>query len=283
MTKSAHYKYLIALFILMGAFSNVKAQRVEIGVLAGGSYYYGDIVNEWEASTISGSVGVFLRYHLNENFAIKGFGGYCRVGGADSNSTSSSWQRNRNLSFWADVYEGSVQIEYSFVKDLTRGRRLLNRFVPYVFAGVGGFYFVNYGNYPLTNAAVKLSPLRTEGVLYSNFSTCIPVGVGARYKLTSKINIGAELGIRFTSTTFLDDVGGSKAVYWPLDNNPVSQAMSNRSNTAAFGAKGMQRGKMTISDMYFIYGITLSYRFGRSVGGGGGGYRGRAIRCPRFY
>jgi Domain of unknown function (DUF6089) len=285
MPKYFYIKYFIMVLILGTVTADTKAQKIEVGVLVGGSYYYGDIVNDWQPNTISSAAGVFLRYHLSENLTVKGFGGYCRIGGADSNSTGSSYQKNRNLAFWADVYEGSVQFEYSFVKDITRGRRLRNRFIPYVFAGLGAFYYMNYANdplYPLIPA--KLWQLGTSGTVYSQLSACIPFGAGVRYKITSNFNIGLEVGIRYTLTSWLDDVGGPTTFFVPEKQllNGQSKIMSDRSVEQGYLYSGRQRGKIATNDIYVMGGLTLSYRFGTS-GGGGGGYRGRAIRCPRFY
>lgn len=286
MLKNFYIKFLFTLLLFsVVVISDVRSQSLEVGILAGGSYYYGDIVNEWEPSTISGAGGVFLRYHINENVALKFFGGYCRIGGADSNSKGSSYQRNRNLAFWADVYEGSVQVEYSFVKDITRGRRLRNRFIPYVFAGLGAFWFNDYANDPLSPAApAKLWQLGTSGKIYNQFSVCIPFGAGVRYKITSNFSLGLELGIRYTFTSWLDDVGGPSTSYLPQNQLPVfeqTKRMADRSVEQQYLYSGRQRGKISINDIYVMGGLTMAYRFGTT--GGGGGYRGRAIKCPRFY
>ena len=283
--KSFFLKCFLTFLILGSVIADTKAQKIEVGVLVGGSYYYGDIVNDWQPNTISNAAGVFLRYHLSENLTVKGFGGYCRIGGADSNSTGSTYQKHRNLAFWADVFEGSVQFEYSFVKDITRGRRLRNRFIPYVFAGLGAFWFNNYANdplYPLIPA--KLWQLGTSGIVYDRFAVCIPFGAGVRYKITSNINIGLEVGIRYTLTSWLDDVGGTSTSFVPQKQLLYEQSrrMSDRSVEQQYLYTGVQRGKIATNDIYVMGGLTLSYRFGTS-GGGGGGYRGRAIRCPRFY
>ena len=283
--KSFFLKCFLTFLILGSVIADTKAQKIEVGVLVGGSYYYGDIVNDWQPNTISNAAGVFLRYHLSENLTVKGFGGYCRIGGADSNSTGSTYQKHRHLAFWADVFEGSVQFEYSFVKDITRGRRLRNRFIPYVFAGLGAFWFNNYANdplYPLIPA--KLWQLGTSGIVYDRFAVCIPFGAGVRYKITSNINIGLEVGIRYTLTSWLDDVGGTSTSFVPQKQLLYEQSrrMSDRSVEQQYLYTGVQRGKIATNDIYVMGGLTLSYRFGTS-GGGGGGYRGRAIRCPRFY
>ena len=274
-------KYLLILLLIIGESRHVNAQKYEAGVLVGGSYYYGDLVNDLQTSTISTSAGFFLRQHINENLAIKYFGGWCHINGADSLSTS-SFQKNRNLSFWADVYEASVQVEYSFVKDITRGRRLRNRFIPYAFAGLGAFYFMNYA-YDPAKTVVKLWQLGTSGTIYNNYAFCVPFGAGIRYKITPKISLGLEIGIRYTSTSWLDDVGGPSSIYAPKTQLQfeLSKVMSDRSKSQGYIYTGKQRGKITTSDVYVMGGITLSYRLGSF--GGRGGYRGHAVRCPRFY
>jgi hypothetical protein len=296
MMQRIYTKYILLCFILIGSLTSF-AQKLEVGVLVGGSYYYGDIVNELELSTIKGAGGAFIRYHVNERIAIKFFGGYARIGGADSISTS-AYQKRRNLSFWADIYEGSAQLEYNFIKDITRGRRLRNRFIPYAFVGVGAFYFNNYAYYSSsTTTTIGLSQLQTEGKPVAQYAVCIPFGIGFRYKVTSHINLGLELGLRYTSTSYIDDVGGSKS-YYPsltlLSKSPYpNQAfiMTDRSKGRDYESEiennrlarvGQQRGKIAINDIYVIGGLTLGYRIGTSSGGGGG-YSGRAIRCPRFY
>ncbi|MFI5220721.1 MAG: DUF6089 family protein [Bacteroidia bacterium] len=278
----------IALILSLLILAKANAQKLEIGILGGGSYYYGDIVNEWEPQAISYSAGVFARYHLSENMAIKGFFGYCKVVGSDSNSTS-EWQQKRNLSFWADIVEGSVQFEYSLVKDITRGRRLRNRVIPYVFAGIGGMYFWNYGPAPVpwsgggVGSTVPLWGLGDGGVIYNQFAVTLPFGVGVRVKVSQSVNIGFEFGARYTTTSYIDDVAGpsEKFVDPSLLKYDISRKMVyGPSKIEGWAYPGKQRGKIAISDMYFIYGLTLSYRLGLS---GGGGYRGKAIRCPRFY
>jgi len=43
---------------------------------------------------------------------------------------------------------------------------------------------------------------------YSNFQIVIPVGIGARYKLTNNIDIAIDFSYRYTFTDHLDDVSG---------------------------------------------------------------------------
>jgi hypothetical protein len=201
---------------------------------------------------------------------VKLFGGYARVSGADSNSTESQFQRTRNLSFWSHIVEGSAQIEINFVRDIIRGRRLRNRFIPYAFFGLGAFYYMSFVENPVAPTAppVKLKSLHTEGVGYDPYAICIPFGLGFRYKVSSNVNLGVECGFRYTSTSYIDDVGGIGGFYpHPSRLTWKGQILYDRSRLPrnvdkgyGYGYPGKQRGKMTINDMYVMFGVTLGYR-----------------------
>ncbi len=277
--------FVLSICLFFTSFSAI-AQRLEFGLLLGGAYYYGDVVNELEVTTIRQAAGGFLRLHLNDRFAIKGFGGYARVTGDDKLS-SSPWQKGRNWAFFTDIFEGSLQLEYNLIEDRNSGRKIRNPFIPYIFAGVGAFYFKpqteHFGN------AQSLAPLMTSGKKYEQIAAAVPVGVGFRYYLSKKIQVGFEVGFRYTSTSYIDDIGGSDKYVDPSITPYPSLVESLYSRSASNRNPGDARGKMgyttlKLNDSYLIGGVTISYRFSKGGGGGGGrGFGGKAIRCPRFY
>lgn len=262
-------KFLFVVLFLCVFSKNSLAQRTEIGISAGGSMYYGDIINDFILSSTKGSCGGFLRYHVDEDISLKFNFNYCRVGGADSTS-SSEWQRRRNLSFWCDIFETSAQLEINFVKDIIRGHRLRNRFIPYATIGLGAFSFWTYSTNPLTGEIMKLHNLETEGIKYSTYAVCLPIGLGFKYKITSNFTFGAEAAVRFTNTSYIDDIGGITSRYPSPSQEPVwngSYIMYDRSKTPrdpstgyGWGFPGKQRGKIAINDIYAIFGVSLSYR-----------------------
>src|SRR3954465_579474 len=105
------HKLFVTLSFLTAAFT-LKAQNMDIGLLLGGSYYYGDVVNEIEPSTIRPAFGGFIRYRLGERLALKAFGAYAKVTGDDKLSES-EWQQQRNWSFESTIIEGSIQAEFN--------------------------------------------------------------------------------------------------------------------------------------------------------------------------
>ena len=134
------YKIFILLIITSFVSTTVNAQKIDVGILLGGSYYYGDVVNELEPSTMRGAVGGFLRYRLGNRFAIKAYGGFNQVSGDDQLSES-EWQRQRKWTFQTNILEGSLQLEGNLIEDRNSGRRFANPFLPYLFGGIGLFNF----------------------------------------------------------------------------------------------------------------------------------------------
>ncbi|MES2558617.1 MAG: DUF6089 family protein [Bacteroidota bacterium] len=277
--------FLLAIIFLAAGRS--YAQKTEIGILLGGSYYYGDIINTTyiQSQAIHQAGGLFLRKHLNKKFCLRVNLMYARLGAADSNlidNTENIFQRKRNLAFFADVFEVSGVIEYNLIPDHNRGRRIKNRFIPYIYGGLGLFYFEPKAIHPITGNAIALRPLKLDGSSYSPVALAVPLGIGFRYYLTKNWQLGLDLGMRLTSTSHLDDITGDSR--YPDPTTLASEdavIMSDRSDGRLF-PPGENRGKIRfITDVYFIGGVTLTYRLWPN--GAGGGFRGAAVRCPRFY
>ncbi|WP_236648814.1 DUF6089 family protein [Spirosoma sp. 209] len=126
----------------------------------------------------------------------------------------------RNLHFRNDVKELALTGVYNLVPDgHTANRRAA--YTPYVFAGIAllahnpkALTPVDpYDPYTNPQRWVDLQPLGTAGQgqpdakqLYPLLTASIPVGVGFRYKLNDQINLGFEIGVRYTLTDYLDDV-----------------------------------------------------------------------------
>ena len=127
------------------------------------------------------------------------------------------------------------------------GQRLAPRFFQqigfYLFSGVGGFYYeptaINNLNYNTNNywnadfeantssKIVRLRNLHTEGQgmpndpagfdigkTYSRVALCIPMGFGIEKAFNSYTGLKMELGYRYTTTDYLDDVS---RVYYDKD------------------------------------------------------------------
>lgn len=270
----------------------LHAQRAEFGMLAGGSYYYGDIVNSFQPKSVGPGLGILFRYHLNSKMALRANFMYCRVMGADSNlafNSETKWQKARNLAFYSDIIEVSGMIEYNLINDNNRGKLISSHFVPYVFGGVGLFYFEPMAINPVTGKAIALRPLQLEGASYSPVAIAFPLGGGMRFYITQNWQIGVEVGLRVTSTSHLDDITGTSTYpdpeILPNDNARVMSVRNtnsvNKETQMTCTFAGKPRGKIDyITDMYAIGGVTVSYRLWPVAKKGS---EGKTTGCPRFF
>lgn len=292
-------KNKLAVFFILCFSVVARSQNMDIGILAGGSYYYGDVVNNLDVKSIGPSFGGFIRYRLGQRLALRAFGGYAKVQGEDANSTS-DWQISRNWNFQSTIIEGSLIAEFNLKADRNKGRRFVNPFIPYVFGGIGFFTFDPKTN--VNGTFISTAPLKLSGASYSTSAICVPIGMGFRYYMSKKFQLGFELGIRYTTTSYIDDIAPNDRYVDP-NTTPspdvtrliYSKSLSDK-NVGDFRSKmgapkdsygsGFANKLIQNSDFYFIYGLTASYTLGKTSGGGGGrgrGPSGKAIRCPRFY
>jgi hypothetical protein len=280
-------KSYLSFILLITSTTLLFAQRkVDIGVTVGGTYYYGDVVNEFTPATARYSAGAFLRYHLSDRFAIRANGLFARISGDDKLSKGSEWQRRRNWSFITDIFEASSVLEFNLIEDRNSGRKLRNPLIPYIYVGLGAFYYKPQTELP-NGELVGVRSSQLSGVAYNEVDFCIPIGVGFRYYAFRNYMIGFDLGIRYTSTSYLDDIGGFDT-YQDPNNTPYPTATrSIYSKSLVPRNPGDLRGKMgtsalNVNDIYVIGSLTIAYRLGKPLGSKGRRF-GKAISCPRFY
>ncbi len=155
----------------------------------------------------------------------------------------------RNLHFRNDLKEFALVGIYKLIPD-SRSYDRRPQWSPYVFAGIAAVAHNPMARVPDLDGDrwVKLQPLGTEGQgspgvdqkPYSLVALAIPVGFGVRYKINQRFDVSAELGFRFTTSNYLDDVGG----YYPDPNvlkDDLARAMSNRSAEPTAARKGGDR------------------------------------------
>lgn len=272
---------LISLFLFL---FNANAQKVDIGFMAAGTHYYGDVVNEVEPSTIRAAYGGFIRYRLSNFTALKAFGMMGKVSGDDKLS-SSQWQQNRNWSFETLLMEGSLQLEINLLEDRNTARKLINPLVPYLFMGVGAFYFKPQSEIGQGNRMQSTAPLMLSGVKYQQIAIAFPMGIGFRYYLNRKFLLGGEFGLRYTTTSYIDDIGSSDKYVSP-ETTPFPKAAAYYTNRSiAEKTPGDYRGKMglgsiNVNDIYAVFGVSLAYNINKSKLAS---FWKKHPGCPRFF
>lgn len=282
---------IIGLLAMFPSF--LSAQNSEVGLMFGTSAYSGDL-NKNNILLSQGNnheaLGVFVRFDMNRFVAARANFTYGKISASDSNSKVEGL-RARNLSFQSTITEFSAVGEFNPLGNNSRGQR----FQPYLYGGVAFFHFRPEANF--NGQLVELQPLGTEGQGMTGFGNpyrltqiAIPLGVGFKVRVTSRINMGLDFGLRKTFTDYLDDVSGSYVSYPELlrENGSVAAALANREgeligdgSEPVIRPTGAQRGNSAKKDWYYTAGVTISYQlFGKVRNYKGRNPTGREFGCP---
>lgn len=273
-------KYFILFLVIFAAtatINKVSAQfesvvmEGELGISAGAAHYFGDLNTRARLNRPKLALGAFFRKQFGNYIGVRVGAHFARVGYSDIYNEQNDYQRRRNLSFNSNIFELALQGDFNFFK-FTPGDPEHN-FTPYVTLGAGIFSYDPYAY--LNNQKIFLRPLGTEGQgssaypnrkPYSTMAICFPVGVGVKYALTERMNIGIEISHRFTNTDYLDDVsttyiGSDKFLPMPDGTPSVAQRMQDRSYETGeiIGVEGRQRGFEKQKDQYVIAEIVFSF------------------------
>lgn len=245
-------------------------QHLEAGLTVGASNYLGDLSENSSRVFLKEthfSGGIFGRYNVNDFVGVRLGLQYGSLSGTDANADAVD-VRQRNLSFKTNIYEVSLTGEFNILG--YQPYALSRVFSPYLFGGIAFFHFNPQAEYEFQT--IDLQPLGTEGQglpdrpePYRLTEFAIPFGLGLKYALSDKWNLGLELGIRKTFTDYLDDVSTTYVAYEELLAARGEQAanLAIRQLDAQPGdiVTGTPRGDDTETDTYFILGFSISYNF----------------------
>ncbi|NQZ76607.1 MAG: hypothetical protein HRT61_10945 [Ekhidna sp.] len=304
--------------------SSRSSGKFEPFLFAGGQIntgnYFGDLAPVSRAGSADISLtrpgfGLSAGYQFHSSVAVVADLNWVRVFGddfsADLGAEESFARYARNLSFRNDIKEFRLAFQFFFLPN-SGGPRRLPPINAYISLGAAVFHHSPMGKVPdadyqsaldgsvpaPTEGWVPLRPLGTEGQNlgigspYGEFEFSVPVAIGAQLKLPGLPFIaGAEFGIRYLFTDYIDDVSGN---YVDLDrfDDPLARIMSDRStvpssslgesrdltnlrlinNSGAHdffiegnvgsGVDGTQRGNPDNNDLIFITQFKLSYIIG---------------------
>lgn len=220
-------KKVMTRILLLGTFllclvNGVRADgleyRYEVGAMAGMSSYYGDANYHIPFKNINAMGGVLWRYNINPRMAVKSAFSVAGISGNTADFENS--YPGGNVEFSRALYELGAQFEYNFwaYGDGT-GYKRTHRLVPYAFAGIG----------------VTYAPKPAQHVFAAN----IPVGLGVKYKVISRLNVGCELSFRFSTSDKLDVTDKTA----PMLNDPY----------------GIKSGWLKNKDSYSFLSIFVTY------------------------
>jgi opacity protein-like surface antigen len=144
------------------------------------------------------------RYKIRQNVAVKMNLMYGYISGDDTGSKNS----DRGYAFSSSLFEPSLQAEYSLISEEQRRRSgamfnkrgMMNNYSQinlYLYAGIGGVFFN-----PSVNDALQASSHYDPN--HSKMGIVFPAGIGLKYVISQRWSVGAEFGVRLTTTDYLD-------------------------------------------------------------------------------
>lgn len=280
-----------------------KKIRKEVFIQMGASGFLGDLGGldkvgthyspvDYDFQTTRTAMGIGYKYKLQKWLNVVGTFNWLIVKG-DDKLTNETFRHERNLNFKSNIFELAGRIEFAyFANRVTRrynikktfSRRMKGVQTEWIaFIGIGGFYY-NPKGLDKSGNWVALKPLHTEGQglpggpkQYSNFSICIPMGIGVNMYIKRQWTVGLEINWRKTFTDYIDDVSTNyydpvklSAAYGPKSAEMADPSLGNIlgfSKPAADGTPA-KRGDPNQKDSYFSVqlkgGYVFKYKRGRS-------------------
>jgi hypothetical protein len=225
-------------FVVMIANSqNWKQMRLEGMAGVGTTQFFGDIGGYSEGLNLIGlkdisllqtrfNVSAAVKYKILEDLSVRVNFAFGLLHATDQKGSNEA----RGFESNATIIEPSLMAEYYFIKSklsdnylFNQGRRMNNLKIFsaldfYAFAGIGGLSYSVKGN----------DKLIAQGLQTGGFTGTIPAGLGVNLLLTSRYNLGIELGGRYALSDYLDGY--------------ASQYSSS-------------------NDVYYFFDVTFTYRF----------------------
>ena len=204
---------------------DVKYQP-EISISMGGTNFLGDLggrpgegkpfVKDFLFQTIRPYVGVSAGWNPENWYSLTAVAGYTVVDGADSLITmrggQERWRVYRNNSFRSRIFELSAMGELRLLPLLDPTHQM-HQFSPYVGLGIGLFHFNPQA--PLNGQWIYLHPLHLEGQGFPEYpdrkeykltQIYIPISLGVKYYMRSRMAVSLSALFRKTFTDYIDDV-----------------------------------------------------------------------------
>lgn len=214
-------------FLLLFLVIPTNAQTYEIGLFGGGVNMIGDVGRTNYVLPSGIAYGGVFKWNKSKRYAWRASiykGNYV----ADDTKSSQLSRQQRGFRVENSILEYSAGLEFNFVE--YNLHKLGPAFTPYIYTGLTYFRYDFY----------YIDAQQVQDIGQKDGSFAIPMTVGAKYRLSQFLILGAEIGARYT---FVDNLDGS---------NPEN------SNFEQF-----RFGNFLSDDWYVFSGVTLTYTFGR--------------------
>ncbi|MEO6288561.1 MAG: hypothetical protein ABIO76_01500 [Ginsengibacter sp.] len=298
-------------------FGNEKS-RVEVGFNIGPSFFLGDLGgHRGKGTTFIKDVnlpltkimkGVFLAVYPNEWLGIRVAAEIGQLEGEDriisTKGIDELWRKQRNLDFKSNISEAYIAAEVFPLMLLNAGHEDFKpRVRPYGLLGIGLFHFNPMGSLTDANGNKTwyyLKPLHTEGQGFPEYprkhdyaltQINIPMGVGAKYIISDRVNLSFEVLLRKTFTDYVDDVSTEyiDPIYFDKYLSPSDAAIAKQIHDKVVGivvpsltrnSPDVQRGNPNQNDAYFTFFLKFGVKLGAIFDNIDSRNAANKMRCP---
>ena len=253
-------RIILISFILGCSAIQLQSQTWQLGLLAGGANYQGELQDKYiNLDGISAAVGVSAFYSPKPRFNYSAE----FIRGTLTGSDAAAGARNaaRNLQFVTRFYELSFQGRFNFI---VNDEALV---IPYATGGVSVFHIDPYT--PAEGGRIYLFPLGTEGQglreypdrkMNRHINGAMLGGGGLELRLSDKLNMDFEMVFRKTFTDYIDDVSTTYPNEQAMFNarGAIAVRYSYRGSAPAI-PEGTTRGNPGTKDMFHVISVRLRY------------------------
>lgn len=175
-TTSFQRATIIIFFLFLSTVLRAQEYKYEIGGIAGGSFYMGDANKTAVFKSLNPALGGVFRYNKNFRIAFKANLAWAKVTGNTAGSEN-IFPDNAQASFDRNVIDLGGQMEFNFFPYSDKYAYMNTRkLTPYIVAGLG----------------ITVATGGGDTFVGPN----IPLGVGVKYKVKNRVNLGCEFTVR---------------------------------------------------------------------------------------
>jgi hypothetical protein len=221
-------KYFAVVLLIILTTLSARSQTYELGGLVGGSNYIGDVGKTNYIAPNNFAFGGIFKWNRSARHAFRGSIMIAGISGDDADSNESR-RKERGYSFKNTITEISIGLEFTFVEFNVHSGKPVS--TPYLYTGLTYFWY---------DALYKVGDVIRD---YDGASApAIPMVIGYKTTIGTKMVLGFEIGARYA---FTDDLDGSNPVKGLKDNDQLKFGNTNS------------------DDWYVFTGVTLTFSFGR--------------------
>ncbi|WP_310992868.1 DUF6089 family protein [Aequorivita marina] len=233
-------RYLASALLILLTVWSAQSQTYEVGFMAGGANYIGDIGNTTYINPQTLALGGIVKWNRSRRHAFRASFLYAKIEGDDAKSNENSRQQ-RGYSFENSIKEASLGLEYTFWDyDVHNNSKWIS--TPYLYTGITAFLYDKSGTLDKGYGIGMGDGTEQVQNTQTGIEFAIPMVLGYKARLNPHVFMGFEIGARYT---FTDNLDGSNS------------ATSKRPNPDG------QFGNINNDDWYMFTGITLTFAFGR--------------------